>query len=92
MYKRQVSGFVPKIAVNDRACEVLAGLAFGLESGTDFTAGVSGVVFVHNVAAVSYTHLDVYKRQVWVWYAAVLPVWLVYGEVNHHATAHKVLQ
>ena len=41
-----VSGFVPKIAVNDRACEVLAGLAFGLESGTDFTAGVSGVVFV----------------------------------------------
>jgi len=45
-----VSGFVPKIAVNDRACEVLAGLAFGLESGTDFTAGVSGVVFVHNVA------------------------------------------
>ena len=26
------------------------GLAFGLESGTDFTAGVSGVVFVHNVA------------------------------------------
>ena len=27
-----------------------------------------------------------------VWYAAVLPVWLVYGEVNHHATAHKVLQ
>ena len=23
-----VSGFVPKIAVNDRACEVLAGLAF----------------------------------------------------------------
>lgn len=45
-----VSGFVPEIAVNDRACEVLAGLAFGLESGTDFTAGVSGVVFVHNVA------------------------------------------
>ena len=45
-----VSCFVPKIAVNDRACEVLAGLAFGLESGTDFTAGVSGVVFVHNVA------------------------------------------
>ena len=30
--------------------------------------------------------------EVWVWYAAVLPVWLVYGEVNHHATAHKVLQ
>jgi hypothetical protein len=27
-----------------------------------------------------------------VWYAAVLPVWLVYGEVNHHAPAHKVLQ
>ena len=24
-----VSGFVPEIAVNDRACEVLAGLAFG---------------------------------------------------------------
>ena len=45
-----VSGFVPEIAVNDRACEVLAGLAFGLESGTDFTAGVSGVILVHNVA------------------------------------------
>ena len=45
-----VSGFVPEIAVNDCACEVLAGLAFGLKSGTDFTAGVSGVVFVHNVA------------------------------------------
>ena len=29
--------------------------------------------------------------EVWVWYAAVLPVWLVYGEVNHHATAHKDL-
>ena len=30
VYKRQplVSGFVPEIAVNDRACEVLAGLAF----------------------------------------------------------------
>ena len=41
-----VSGFVPEIAVNDRACEVLAGLAFGLESGTDFTAGVSGVILV----------------------------------------------
>src|SRR5699024_11758347 len=38
-----VPGFVPEIAVNDRACEVLAGLAFGLKSGTDFTAGVSGV-------------------------------------------------
>lgn len=25
-------------------------------------------------------------------YAAVLSVWLVYSEVNHHATAHKVLQ
>jgi len=25
---------------------VLAGLAFGLESGTDFTAGVSGVILV----------------------------------------------
>ena len=45
-----VSGFVPEIAVNDRAGEVLAGLAFGLESGTDFTAGVSGVILVHNVA------------------------------------------
>ena len=45
-----VSGFVPEIAVNDCACEVLAGLAFGLESGTDFTAGVSGVILVHNVA------------------------------------------
>ena len=45
-----VSCFVPEIAVNDRACEVLAGLAFGLESGTDFTAGVSGVILVHNVA------------------------------------------
>ena len=44
--------------VNDRACKVLAGLAFGLESGTDFTAGVSGVILVHNVA-------DVYKRQGW---------------------------
>ena len=32
------------------ACEVLAGLAFGLESGTDFTAGISGVILVHNVA------------------------------------------
>ena len=41
-----VSGFVPEIAVNDCACEVLAGLAFGLESGTDFTAGVSGVILV----------------------------------------------
>ena len=30
--------------------------------------------------------------KMWVWYAAVLPVWLVYGEVNHHAPAHKVLQ
>ena len=29
---------------------MLAGLAFGLESGTDFTAGVSGVILVHNVA------------------------------------------
>ena len=38
-----VSCFVPEIAVNNRACEVLAGLAFGLESGTDFTAGVSGM-------------------------------------------------
>ena len=28
--------------------------------------------------------------EVRVWYAAVLPVWLVYGEVNHHAPAHKV--
>ena len=27
-----------------------------------------------------------------VWYAALLTVWLVYSEVNHHATAHKVLQ
>ena len=45
-----VSVFVPEIAVNDRACEVLAGLAFGLESGTDFTAGVSGVILVHDVA------------------------------------------
>src|SRR5699024_9256774 len=45
-----VSCFVPEIAVNNRACEVLAGLAFGLESGTDFTAGVSGVILVHNVA------------------------------------------
>lgn len=25
-------------------------------------------------------------------YAAVLSVWLVYSEVNHHATAHKLLQ
>ena len=41
-----VSGFVPEIAVNDRACKVLAGLAFGLESGTDFTAGVSGVILI----------------------------------------------
>ena len=41
-----VSGFVPEIAVNDRACKVLAGLAFGLESGTDFTAGISGVILV----------------------------------------------
>src|SRR5699024_3717132 len=45
-----VPGFVPEIAVNDRACEVLAGLAFGLKSGTDFTAGVSGVILVHDVA------------------------------------------
>ena len=34
---------------SDLACKVLAGLAFGLESGTDFTAGVSGVVFVHDI-------------------------------------------
>ena len=32
------------------------------------------------------------NMEVRVWYAAVLPVWLVYSEVNHHATAHKVLQ
>ena len=30
--------------------------------------------------------------EVWVWYAAVLPVWLVYIRVSHHAPAHKVLQ
>ena len=30
--------------------------------------------------------------KMWIGYAAVLPVWLVYGEVNHHAPAHKVLQ
>ena len=30
--------------------------------------------------------------EVRVGYASVLPVWLVYGEVNHHAPAHKVLQ
>ena len=45
-----VSGFVPEVAVNDRPREVLACLAFGLKSGTDFTAGVSGVILIHDVA------------------------------------------
>ena len=30
--------------------------------------------------------------KMWIGYAAVLSVWLVYSEVNHHATAHKLLQ
>ena len=28
----------------------LAGLAFGLESGTNFAAGVSGIILIHNIA------------------------------------------
>ena len=73
MYKRQplVSGFVPERAVNDRACEVLAGLAFGLESGTDFTAGISGVILVHNVcllytSTVIYGYLGNEARDQWL--------------------------
>ena len=31
------------------------------------------------------------NMEVWVWYASVLSVRLVYGEVNHHAPAHKLL-
>ena len=45
-----VSCLVPEIAVNDRPCQMLACHAFGLESGLDFAACVSGVVFVHDVA------------------------------------------
>ena len=45
-----VTLLIPEVAVNDQACEVLACLAFGLESGTDFTAGVSCVILVHDVA------------------------------------------
>ena len=42
--------FVPQIAVNDSAGQVLAAHAFGLEHGADFPAGVAGVKLVHNVA------------------------------------------
>ena len=42
--------FVPQIAVNDSAGQVLAAHAFGLEHGADFPAGVAGVKLVHTVA------------------------------------------
>ena len=42
--------FIPQIAVNDSAGQVLAAHAFGFEHGTDFPAGVAGVKFVHDVA------------------------------------------
>ena len=41
--------FVPQIAVNNSAGQVLAGHAFGFEHGVDFPAGVAGVKLVHNV-------------------------------------------
>ena len=42
--------FVPQIAVDNGAGQVLAAHAFGLEHGADFPAGVAGVKLVHNVA------------------------------------------
>ena len=42
--------FVPQIAVNDSAGQVLAAHAFGFEHRADFPAGVAGVKLVHNVA------------------------------------------
>ena len=42
--------FVPQIAVNDSAGQVLTAHAFGLEHRADFPAGVAGVKLVHNVA------------------------------------------
>lgn len=45
-----VSRLIPEITINDRPCQMLACHAFGLESGLDFAACVSGVVFVHDIA------------------------------------------
>ena len=42
--------FVPQVAINDGAGQVLAAHAFGLEHGADFPAGVAGVKLIHNVA------------------------------------------
>ena len=42
--------FVPQIAVDNGAGQVLAAHAFGLKHRADFPAGVAGVKFVHNVA------------------------------------------
>ena len=53
---------------------MLAGLAFGLKSGTDFTAGVSGVVFVTNIIYfkdIIQKHLRS-TREVWYIYTGYL--------------------
>ena len=42
--------FVPQVAVNNGAGQVLAAHALGLEHGADFPAGVAGVKLVHDVA------------------------------------------
>ena len=42
--------FVPQVAINDGAGQMLAAHTFGLEHGADFPAGVAGVKLVHNVA------------------------------------------
>src|SRR5699024_1897795 len=42
--------FVPQIAVNNGAGQVLAAHALGLEHGADFPAGIAGVKLVHDVA------------------------------------------
>ena len=51
--------------------------------------GMAALLLDNEAESVSYQWATMEVR---VWYAAVLPVWLVYSEVNHHATAHKVLQ
>ena len=42
--------FIPQIAVNDSAGQVLTTHTFGFEHRADFPAGVAGVKLVHNVA------------------------------------------
>ena len=42
--------FVPQVAVNNGAGQVLAAHALGLEHGADFPAGVAGVKLIHDIA------------------------------------------